>query len=239
MAIRAVLFDWDGTLVRDDSTAVLSPTGAVAHYARHHLSFALRDEDFERAFQAVLPDYKPGDTTTCPSIHDLLAAAFTWLGWVVGTSDVEACGRLFFDAATGAQVAYDDARALLSSLRFRGYLTGVVTNAIFPASLIDVRVNALGLSGYIDAVVSSADVGLAKPDAGPFLKALELLRVDPHEALFVGDRAETDVAGARAAGMRAVLLERRGRAREAAGYLVIQRLSGLNDVLGDGMAGDD
>jgi putative hydrolase of the HAD superfamily len=71
------------------------------------------------------------------------------------------------------------------------------------------------------------------------LKALELLRVDPHEALFVGDRAETDVAGARAAGMRAVLLERRGRAREAAGYLVIQRLSGLNDVLGDGMAGDD
>jgi FMN phosphatase YigB (HAD superfamily) len=47
----------------------------------------------------------------------------------------------------------------------------------------------------------------------------------------------TDIAGARAAGMRAVLIERSLRAHEAAGYLVIERLSGLMELLGNGPAG--
>jgi putative hydrolase of the HAD superfamily len=239
LAIRAIIFDWDGTLVRDESGALAMPANAVAQYARRHLHFALRDEDFERAFQAVLPDYRPGETTTSPSIHQLIAGAFTWLGWSVGTSDVESCSRLFFDAATRAMVAYDDARAVLSSLRYRGYAVGVVTNSLFPGDYFGVRVNELGLSGYVDAFVTSADVGLAKPHPGPFLRVLDLLGVDAHKAIFVGDRADTDIAGARAAGMRAVLLERRGRAREASGYLVIERLGALNDILGEGLASTD
>jgi putative hydrolase of the HAD superfamily len=136
-------------------------------------------------------------------------------------------------------VAYDDARAVLSSLRYRGYAVGVVTNSLFPGDYFGVRVNELGLSGYVDAFVTSADVGLAKPQPGPFLRVLDLLGVDAHEAIFVGDRADTDIAGARAAGMRAVLLERRGRAREASGYLVIERLGALNDILGEGLASTD
>lgn len=239
MAIRAVLFDWDGTLVRNDSEALYSPAAAVAHYGRTRLGLAIRDDDVERAFQAVSPKYRPGETRSSPHIDDLVAAAFSWLGWAVGTSDVDACSRLFFDAATTAIVAYDDARAILSSLRFRGCLLGVVSNTIFPARLMQVRVNELGLAGYLDTFVCSADVGLAKPHSAPFQRALQALAVDPHEAIYVGDKVETDIAGARAAGMRAILLERSGRARDAAGYLVVERLSALNGILGEGMLGQD
>src|SRR4029079_787819 len=131
---------------------------------------------------------------------------------------------------------YDDARALLASLKYRGYRTGVVTNAIFSAELFRPKVNELGLAGQIDVFVSSADIGLAKPDPSPFLRAAADLGLEPQELIFVGDNADTDIAGARAAKMRAVLLERTDRARDRAGFLVIERLTALNELLGEGQA---
>ena len=233
MAIRAVLFDWDGTLVRSDWLVAGAPAAAVAHYARMKLHLALRDDDFERAFQAVLTAHQETRGEVSPNIDGLIGASFTWLGWSVGANDVDACARLFFGEATAALSVYDDARALLASLKFRGYRVGVVTNAIFPARLFAPKTNELGLAGYLDAFVSSADVGLAKPNPGIYHHALAAIGVEAHESLFVGDRVETDIVGARAAGLRAVLLQRNARAREAGGYLVIERLTALNDVLGE------
>ena len=237
MAIRGVLFDWDGTLVRGEPLGMTVASEVVATYARRNIAPELTGEQFERAFQAVLPDYRPGETETSPHISRLLGAAFTWLGLAVSASDVEACSRLFFREATHGISVYDDARALLASLRYRGYRIGVVTNSIFPSSLFEPKVNELGLAGYIDALVASADVGLSKPNPSPYLRALAEMHIEPHEAIFVGDTAATDIVGARAAGLRAVLLERSARAQDRAGYLVIERLTALNDLLGDGPAG--
>jgi putative hydrolase of the HAD superfamily len=68
-----------------------------------------------------------------------------------------------------------------------------------------------GLLEHVDAVVTSAEVGVAKPGRGIFERALELARARPGEAIHVGDSLENDVAGARAAGIRAVLLARDSR----------------------------
>ena len=237
MAIRGVLFDWGGTIVRDDALLTAAPAEAVAAYARKDIAPELNGEQFERAFQAVLPDYRPGLTQATPHINRLIGAAFTWLGLAVSARDVDACARLFFREATHGQDVYDDARALLASLRMRGYRSAVVTNSIFPGELFEPKANELGLAGYIDAFVSSADVGLGKPNPAPYEKALAGLGLEAHEALFVGDTPETDIAGARAAGLRAVLIERTDRARDRAGFLVIERLTALNELLGEGPAG--
>jgi putative hydrolase of the HAD superfamily len=66
----------------------------------------------------------------------------------------------------------------------------------------------LGVS--VDAVVASAAVGAAKPDPAIFAAALDRLGVAPADAVHVGDSLEHDVAGARASGLRAVLLRRDG-----------------------------
>jgi len=87
--------------------------------------------------------------------------------------------------------------------------------------------------GYRDWGVR-AIVGRSKPDPEPYTAALHALDIDPHEALFVGDRVEPAIAGARAAGLCAVLIDRSGRRREGAGYLVIKHLSGLDEFLGEG-----
>lgn len=235
VTIRAVLFDWGGTLVRDDSLVVTAPTTAVAHYARQTLSLALRNADFEHVFQSALPPYIQGKTVTASRIDHLIRTAFRELGWSLSDADIEACSQLFFEEAMSTHELFDDARALLASLRYRGYRTGVVTNSIFPSHLYLPKLSEFGIGGYIDAVISSADVGRGKPDPAPFLAALKLLAADPHEVIFVGDSLDADIAGARAAGMRSILIDRRGKKREGAGYLVVQHLAGINDFLGEGV----
>jgi putative hydrolase of the HAD superfamily len=100
---------------------------------------------------------------------------------------------------------YPDAAPALAALRAAGLRLAIVSN--WDCSLRSVLAD-LGLAGAVDAIVVSAEVGARKPDTQIFLAALEQLRRGPDEAVFVGDSLETDVAGARAAGVRALLLER-------------------------------
>jgi putative hydrolase of the HAD superfamily len=62
----------------------------------------------------------------------------------------------------------------------------------------------------VDGVVTSADAGAAKPDAAVFRRALQLAGVDGAGAVHVGDSLDNDVAGARAVGIRAILVRRGG-----------------------------
>lgn len=234
MPIRAVLFDWDGTVVSNDPGAIGLAASAVDAYARERLGIPAVDGDFADAFHSVLPPYVPGQTDTSPVIGDLIAGALARLGWTCGPADIDACGRFFFEQGSRSLQVYDDARALLASLKFRGYRVGVVSNAIFPGHYFTTSVSALGLAGYIDTFVSSADVGLAKPNPAPYLRALADLGVEPGESLFVGDSPVTDIPGAHKAGMLAVLLQRAGGAPAPAGVSTIERLTALNHILGEG-----
>ena len=95
----------------------------------------------------------------------------------------------------------------LQELRRRGYLLGLITvcseevEQIFPET---------ELAGLFDAEVFSNAVRLAKPDPRIYLHCCELLGVEPHEAVFVGDGANDELAGARRVGMDAILIHREG-----------------------------
>jgi putative hydrolase of the HAD superfamily len=81
----------------------------------------------------------------------------------------------------------------------------------------------------VDAVVTSAEVGAAKPEPRVFERALTLARAEPGEALHVGDKVDNDVEGAAAAGIRAVLLQREGE--PPAGVTAIRSLRELPALL--------
>jgi putative hydrolase of the HAD superfamily len=67
-----------------------------------------------------------------------------------------------------------------------------------------------GLAPLIDAVVTSAEFGAAKPDPAIFAHALELAGARAKDAVHAGDDVEADVHGARAAGIEPVLVARDG-----------------------------
>ena len=104
-------------------------------------------------------------------------------------------------------VAFPDARPALEQARSRGERVIVVSN--WDASLPEV-LDAVGLGDLVDGVVSSATAGAGKPGAAIFLRALGLAGVMPGQALHVGDSLEEDVAGAVAAGVPALWLNRAG-----------------------------
>lgn len=119
----------------------------------------------------------------------------------------------------------------LAKLRQRGLLLAVVSN--WDVSLAE-RLEELELDGQLDAIVTSAEVGEAKPRPAVFRRALERLGLEPAAALHVGDSWELDVLGARAAGVRPVLLAP-GASVEGRdsrdGVLVLPSLAALGELL--------
>jgi putative hydrolase of the HAD superfamily len=107
--------------------------------------------------------------------------------------------------------AYPDAAPALTGLREAGIRTVVVSN--WDASLHE-RLTETGLAVLVDGALASAEVGAAKPAGAIFAAALELAGAAPHEAWHVGDTVEADVAGARAAGLTPVLIDRERRSTE-------------------------
>jgi putative hydrolase of the HAD superfamily len=126
---------------------------------------------------------------------------------------------------------FPDAAPVLASLRGRRPLA-LITNGL--ADLQREKLAACGLDGAFDVVVVSADVGAGKPDGAVFRRALERLRVRPADALMVGDSWERDIVGARAAGMRAILLDRSGDDPNAPAG---ERISSLSELVEAGRGG--
>jgi len=103
--------------------------------------------------------------------------------------------------------AFDDARPALDALRGAGMRLVCVSN--WDVSLPEVLAKC-GLDDAIDGVVTSAGSGVRKPDPAIFSAALELAGCGAGEAVHVGDTVAEDVAGAGAAGIRALHLDRAG-----------------------------
>jgi putative hydrolase of the HAD superfamily len=103
--------------------------------------------------------------------------------------------------------AFPDAAPSLAELRARGVRLVCVSNWDF--SLPDVLARC-GLLNHLDGVVTSAAVGARKPDPRIFAAALDVAACAAGDALHVGDTPEEDLEGARAAGIRALLLDRDG-----------------------------
>jgi len=102
---------------------------------------------------------------------------------------------------------YPDVVPALTKLFEAGYKIGLVSN--WDTRLTSLSIDT-GLSKYLDFVISSANVGLLKPQPQIFELALERAGVGAAEAMHVGDHYYADIMGARSVGITPVLLDRKG-----------------------------
>jgi HAD superfamily hydrolase (TIGR01662 family) len=115
---------------------------------------------------------------------------------------------------------YPDVDATLEELRAHGLKIGLLSNTARDLALF---VQHHGLQ--VDALLTSRVHGKTKPHESIFLELLGRLGVAPEEAVMVGDSVEDDVEGARAVGMRALLVDRERRYPERP-----DRLGGLTEL---------
>ena len=100
---------------------------------------------------------------------------------------------------------YDDVLGTLESLKANDVRVGLISNSHRCLASFQ---SHFELDGLVAVAVSSSEHGFMKPHPNIFRAALGLMRVEPGEAVMVGDSLSHDIEGARRAGMRGILLAR-------------------------------
>lgn len=119
---------------------------------------------------------------------------------------------------------YDDVMPALDALRSNGYVVGVITNMSQPGQDVAKR---MGFRNNVDFTLSSMDVGASKPDPKMFRAALDRAGVEASAAVHVGDQLETDIDGARGAGINPILIDRHSAAID---YDACPRITTLDEL---------
>ena len=125
---------------------------------------------------------------------------------------------------------FEDVVPALELLKGRGLILGVISNL---RRDMDELCRQIKLDPYLDFCVTSREAGAEKPHAPIFLAALQRARVSAQEAVHVGDQYQSDVEGARAVGIRPVLLDREGWYQNVNDCSRIETLPQLDQLLSD------
>jgi len=246
--IRAVLFDWGGTLCATASEMEVWPAaGRKAVEAARAAGLALDPEDVPSLIAFLRQARDQAQLDPQHREMDALGLLSDWLlrsGIQSPSFDaLVAVADAFWSQWVGCLTPIGPVDGLLAGLRRGGYRLGLVSNTATPAKWCRAELDRLGLSGYFDGLTFSSEVGRRKPHAAIFEDALARVGggqdLEASCVLFVGDSPACDVAGAARMGMRTALV-RDGTATEttesaetARPDLIVRRATDLLAILTD------
>jgi putative hydrolase of the HAD superfamily len=197
MAVRAVIFDWGGTLTpwHQIDHGELWRQACAPHFPGNQVAgIAAAICAAEQGLWQVSRD--SGQSATLDHV-------FAQAG-VAATEDLLASYYALWDPHT-----YTDPEVapLLRYLRERGIRIGVLSNTMWPRTAHERVFRRDEVLSLIDGAVYSSEIPWVKPHAEAFRAAMAAIGMtDPGECVYVGDRPYDDVHGAKRMGMRAVLV---------------------------------
>ena len=204
MKLRAVLFDVDFTLCRPGPELSRERYARIA--ARHGVTLDVAAYEQARETAALNLKRHPELLHDDSIWHRFTEEIFLGMG-----GPPELASECATEIEQGWEVSenfelFEDALPVLEELRGAGLGIGLVSNGIrdLTAFVAHHRLD-------VDAIVDSRTHGRVKPHPTIFQVALDRLGVEPFETVMVGDSLEEDVDGARALGMRAILIDRDDR----------------------------
>jgi HAD superfamily hydrolase (TIGR02253 family) len=191
--LKAVIFDLDNTLV--DFMLMKKQSIDAAINAMRDAGLKLSTDEIRKRIDQI---YNERGIEFQNVFDELLYREFSKIDHKILSAGVIAYRR----AREAALVPYPHVTMTLIELLKMQLKLGVVSDA--PGKEAWLRLCYLNFHHLFDAVVTFDDTGMRKPNPEPFRKILELLQIEPGEALMVGDWAERDVLGAAQVGMKTV-----------------------------------
>jgi len=226
-AVRAVFLDAGYTLLRVEPS-----TGH--HYAaagREIAGFEAEPDAYDRMFGRAMAEALTDEFAPSPEVDDesertrwrrFTSRLYGAMGLVDGHEALWIrLERVYTDPRTW--VPFEDTVPLLDALDERGIAAVIVSNWTTHLRRI---LEHHGLLPRMAAMIGSCEVGVEKPDPRIFGLALRALDIRPEQAIHVGDSVAADVEGARAAGIRPLLLDRQRRYPDHP-----DRIDGLLEIL--------
>jgi putative hydrolase of the HAD superfamily len=231
--VTHVLLDFFGTLV-----SYSADPGEQGYHATHELVRSLgADADYPGFLQTWANvsagfDQRSAADDSEYSMDEVAAAVLARLLGRAASAD-EACAvGLSFVREWGRGIRYPAGiQDLIAGLAGR-FRLAVVSNTN-QAGLVQGHLAAMGIDRYLDAVVTSVEVGWRKPHPAIYATALASVQIEPASAVFVGDTYAADYAGPEAAGMAAFLIDP-GRRHDIPAARRLDSLADLPERLGTG-----
>lgn len=200
MAIRAVIFDWGGTLTPWHDVDLMAQWYAYSEVydPENAASLARRLKDGEEQRWRVQRETN-GAVSTGALDSLFLAEGID----INGARHLRALGS-YLDFWAPHTYAEPDAKDVMAALKHRGYKVGVLSNTMWPRAHHEEVFARDDLDGFIDAAVYTSELEVAKPHAAAFQAIAAALNVPTAESVYVGDRLWDDVLGAQQVGMRTI-----------------------------------
>ncbi len=194
MAIKAVLFDLDNTLIDFWGSKETSINAAIDAMIAAGLKMPKK-----KALQAIFELYKRYGIE-----HGKIFQKF--LLKVNGTIDMRLLSAgvvAYRNVQASYHKPYDGMEKTIRALRSNGYKLGVISDA--PSLKAWIRLTEIGLADYFDAIIAWDDTRKRKPSKEPFILALRKMKIRPENVLYIGDNPARDIKGAKQLGMRTAL----------------------------------
>ncbi|HET9505467.1 MAG TPA: HAD family hydrolase [Hymenobacter sp.] len=227
--ITTILFDLDDTLFDHIGTARATLAATAAGRA------ALRGvsvEDLYVRYSELLEELHPQVMTGRISYQEARQQRFARLlapyEPTVSAEEASEFAQYYYGHYQQLRRPVAGAQALLQALK-PTYKIGIVTNNRLAEQ--QEKLWHLGMSELVDALITSEEVGVLKPDARIYEVALARLGASPAQTVMVGDNWQADVVGALAVGIRPVWLNRTGAARPLPHVAEVTSLEPLSEVL--------
>jgi putative hydrolase of the HAD superfamily len=224
--IRAVIFDWGGTLTPWRTIDFAEESRALAAAAQDGEDDA--DERLGAAVQAVWS--RSRDHHTSATVADIFAEA--------GLSHDESLLVEYRDFWAPHTVTDPDVLPLFSRLRLDGLKVGVLSNTVWPRAWHEDIFERDGVLDLVDGAVYTSEIPWTKPSPEAFRAAIHAVGVeDPAACVFVGDRLFDDIWGAANAGMQTVYVPHSDIPLQQLGHsegepdAVVERLTDVYDVV--------
>jgi putative hydrolase of the HAD superfamily len=205
VGIRALAFDFIGTIatVRADIDACIA---SLYEAASGLLGASISLEAFKRSYREMAIKYRRARLRSQREIHNKVWIRETLerFGCIVDDEALEGLVESYFKPYLKSLEISEETRSILMGLK--GYKMGLVSNFTHP-EVVYACLDRYGISGLFDCVVVSGSIGWRKPHRRIFERLLLGLGTAPEEVLYIGDDPIYDIDGAKAVGMKAVLIK--------------------------------
>ena len=212
MLPRAILFDLDDTLFDHRRASGVALHAMHAAYAPD-LPLGVFETRHAELLEVFHTRFLAGEMSLDEARVARMQSLFAAFGREIDVATARHSASLYREQHQANRHLVEGARELLDSLSQHCRL-GIVTNNSSAEQIEKLR--ALNIASYFDTVVISEDVGVTKPDPRIFSLALERIGARAHEAVFIGDSLDNDIAGAANLGMAAVWLCRESKTQALA-----------------------
>ncbi len=201
--VRAVVFDWGGTLTPWHDVDLTAAWYAYTSVYDPKRAASLAAELFSAEIERWQTQHHSAGGSGAGRLDQVLLDC----GIDLASGRHHAALAAYLEFWEPHTYADPEAVPVLRALRARGLRVGVLSNTLWPRYHHERVFERDGLLELLDGAVYSSELPVGKPHQDAFHAALQAVGVhDPAQVVFVGDRAWDDVHGAQAVGMRAILI---------------------------------